>query len=91
VDTSTQPWTYRTDRRLEDDILEALARAALDARGVGVRVINGDAILFGKTVSHYERARLGRVAATVRGIRGVVNDLVVRESLSAPGGSGERR
>jgi osmotically-inducible protein OsmY len=79
VETSRQPWTYRTDRRLEDDILEALARAALDARGVGVRVINGDAILFGRAHSHYDRARLSRIAATVRGIRGVVNDVVVRD------------
>ena len=68
----------RTDRRIEDDIRMALAGACLTRASVTIKVINGEAQLWGRVSSLAERSTVGRIAASTRGVRQVVNDIESR-------------
>jgi osmotically-inducible protein OsmY len=68
----------RTDRRIEDDIRMALAGACLTRASVTIKVINGEALLWGRVSSLAERSTVGRIAASTRGVRQVVNDIEPR-------------
>jgi osmotically-inducible protein OsmY len=75
----------RTDRELQDDVLNALEwEPGVEAAKIGVSVKSGVATLQGAVRSYFEKATAERVARHVFGIRGIANDLTVTLNGLAP-------
>ena len=68
----------RTDRQLQEDVLEALEwDPGVKAASIGVSVKNGVAILQGSVPTYLEKINAERIARHVFGIRAVANDVAV--------------
>jgi osmotically-inducible protein OsmY len=74
----TEERSMRTDRELQEDVLNALDwEPGVDAAKIGVTVRNGVATLQGTVRTHYEKTTADHAAAHVFGIRAVANELKV--------------
>jgi osmotically-inducible protein OsmY len=67
------------DRDLQTGIADLLKRMAGETAHVGVSVRGGMVVLFGEVGSTAERLETRRVAMGVLGVRGVADEMVVRE------------
>lgn len=77
---------HGTDRDLRADIADLLKRMAGETAHVGVSVRGGMVMLFGEVGSTAERLQTRQAAMGVLGVRGVADEMVVREP-GAPGAS----
>ena len=77
---------HGTDRDLQAGIVDLLKRMAGDTAHVGVSVRGGMVMLFGEVGSTGERLQTRQAAMGVLGVRGVADEMVVREP-GTPGAS----
>jgi osmotically-inducible protein OsmY len=77
---------HETDRDLQKGIADLLKRMAGHTAHVGVAVRGGMVTLFGEVSSTVERLRTRQAAMGVLGVRGVADEMVVREP-GTPGAS----
>jgi osmotically-inducible protein OsmY len=70
---------YGTDRDLQMSVVDLLNRMAGQIAHVGVSVRGGMVMLFGEVGSTAERLQTRRAAMGVLGVRGVADEMVVRE------------
>lgn len=77
---------HGTDRDLQAGIVDLLKRMAGDTTHVGVSVRGGMVVLFGEVGSTGERLQTRQAAMSVLGVRGVADEMVVREP-GTPGAS----
>jgi osmotically-inducible protein OsmY len=75
-----------TDRDLQAGIADVLKRMARHTEHVGVSVRGGMVVLFGEVTSTAERLETRQAAMGVHGVRGVADEMVVREP-GTPGAS----
>ncbi|BCB88778.1 BON domain-containing protein [Phytohabitans suffuscus] len=77
---------HGTDRNLQAGIADLLKRMAGETAHVGVSVRGGMVTLFGEVGSTTERLRTRQAAIGMHGVRGVADEMVVREP-GTPGAS----
>src|SRR5581483_2255364 len=75
----------RTDTQVATDVQNKIySDAAIQSRQIGVQAVNGVVTLSGDAASDTERTTAAGDAATVEGVKTVVNNLQVQEAQAAP-------
>ncbi len=82
----------RTDAQVAAEVQSKISSdSTISGQEIGVQAANGVVTLTGNVGSEIERAAAASDAATVVGVRTVVNDLVVQQAQSTPPPAVERR
>jgi osmotically-inducible protein OsmY len=69
----------KTDTELREDVLHELeAEPSIDARRIGVAVVEGVVTLTGEVPTYAEKWRAERVVSRVEGVRGIANEIEVK-------------
>jgi osmotically-inducible protein OsmY len=69
----------KNDTELREDVLHELeAEPSIDARRIGVAVVEGVVTLTGEVPTYAEKWRAERVVSRVEGVRGIANDIEVK-------------
>lgn len=73
---------FKTDAELRRDVERELEwEPSVDERRIGVAVVDGIVTLTGEVASYAEKWKAERVVERVTGVRGIVNELVVKPSV----------